>query len=514
MSSTRYADEGDELKQNRWASSPDFSTSVNALIAAKRIALITDRDLCGLLWFIQWRSLEPRGLRRLAEQLVAAFPERLGTPAMRRFHCKPGKKLPRAQTIEIRDEFPGDYPLRGEPTEVWSLGHAEELLGGSEQADSDRPRCKYVDDAPAFYRTDDFLNEAAARCEDLHEHLMRLCVNPGIKLDRVNPKHWDIDAAGVWYFDSLLDALKQFRSERQRGDGLADTETNRHINSALDFCFRRSRMILIEGKAGIGKTAALKAWCDRQQGLARYVEVPSSNDDRSFFSAIAESLGVAKGTAYNGQQIKLRVEEALRASGLMLVMDESQFLWPQYIRPQGIPSRIQWIKSAFDAGTPIALAALPKFSEWQSLYAKRTLWDDDQLERRLNRKVPLPDAHSKEDLLKIARARHPDGDKASWTLLAGYALAAAKKQASAITEALESALDMAQQDGRDAINYDDIDAAVQLDFKPLPAPARVEKGKTTQPARSVQPTCREIEKPLSSTRRASSNWAELQTRIR
>src|SRR6266705_833566 len=138
----------------------------------------------------------------------------------------------------------------------------------------------------------------------------------------------------------------------------------------------------------------------------------------------------------------------------MLVFDESQFMWPQYIRPQGIPSRIQWIKSAFDAGTPIALAALPKFSEWQSLYARRTLWDDDQLERRLNRKVPLPDAHSKEDLLKIARARHPDGDKASWTLLAGYALAAAKKQASAITEALESALDMAQQQRRDAITYE------------------------------------------------------------
>ena len=154
----------------------------------------------------------------------------------------------------------------------------------------------------------------------------------------------------------------------------------------------------------------------------------------------------------------------------MLVLDESQFAWPQYPRPQGIPSRIQWIKTAFDAGTPIALVALPKFSEWQQLYAKRTLWDDDQLERRLNRKVPLPDAHSKEDLLKIARARHPSGDKASWTLLVGYALTATKKQASAIIEALESALDTAQQQGRDSITYEDIDAAVKQDFKPLPVP--------------------------------------------
>ncbi|MGB9476604.1 MAG: hypothetical protein WCE87_16185, partial [Candidatus Udaeobacter sp.] len=73
-------------------------------------------------------------------------------------------------------------------------------------------------------------------------------------------------------------------------------------------------------------------------------------------------------------------------------------------------------------------------------------------------------------LLKIARARHPSGDKASWTLLVGYALTATKKQASAITEALESAIDIAQQQGRDAITYDDIDAAVKLDLKPLQTP--------------------------------------------
>ncbi len=83
--------------------------------------------------------------------------------------------------------------------------------------------------------------------------------------------------------------------------------------------------------------------------------------------------------------------------------------------------------------------------------ARRTLWDDDQLKRRLNRKVLLPEAHSEDDLLEIAKARHPEGSKASWKLLMGYAMAAAKKQASAITEALESAADIAQQQGRDSI---------------------------------------------------------------
>jgi hypothetical protein len=471
MSSTRYAADGEELQQQRWASSPDFSTSINALIAAKRIALIENHELRELLWFIQWRSLETGGLRRLANELSARFPERVGTPRMRSANCQPVKILSRKETIAIREEFPlgtQQFRLRGEP-DLWS-----DEYGSA--------------DAPRSYQFDDFCQALAVAVEGLPEHLLRLCVNPGIKLDS-----FESDDAAVWYFNDLLSALKQIRSGGAGATILADTETNRQIHSALDFCFRRRRMILIEGKAGIGKTAALRAWCDQRRGLARYVEVPSSNDDRSFFAAIAETLGVARGTSYNGQQIKLRVEEALRVSGLMLVFDESQFLWPQYIRPQGIPARMQWIKTAFDAGTPIALAALPKFSEWQELYAKRTLWDDDQLERRLNRKVMLPDAHSQEDLLKIARTRHPNGDKASWKLLAGYALAATKKQASAITEALESAADIAQQAGRDAIGYDDIYAAMQNDFKALPRSSSI-----TRRASSLQSACRHTERPLQS----------------
>lgn len=479
MSSTRYAAEGDELQQQRWASSPEFSTSINALLAAKRIALIENRDLRELLWFIQWRSLEVGGLRRLAKELITRFPERFGTPRMRAAGYQPGKILSRTETLTIREEFPlgtQQFRLRGE-RDLWS-----EEYGTA--------------DAPRTYRFDDFRQVVAAAAEGLPEHLLRLCVNPEIKLDS-----FESDDATVWYFNNLLSALKHIRSSADDSTMLADTETNRQIHSALDFCFRRRRMILIEGKAGVGKTAALRAWCDRRGGLARYVEVPSSNDDRSFYAAIAEALGVARGTSYNGQQIKLRVADALRASGLMLVFDESQFLWPQYPRPQGIPSRMQWIKTAFDAGTPIALAALPKFSEWQELYAKRTLWDDDQLERRLNRKVMLADAHSEEDLLKIARTHHPGEDKASWKLLAGYALASAKKQASAITEALESARDFAEQQGRDAVTYEDIEAAVQLDFKPLPTPSRLlepdrESAQIERRAPALQPVCRRTKTSL------------------
>ena len=265
----------------------------------------------------------------------------------------------------------------------------------------------------------------------------------------------------------------------------------------LDFCYRQRRMVLIEGAAGIGKSVTVKAWCNRYPGLVRHVELPSSNDDRSFYAAIAEAVGVARGSAYNGQQIKLKVEEALRSSGLFLVLDEAQFAWPQkYNRPQGVPVRMQWIKTAFDAGTPIALVALPEFSDWQALYVKKTLWRDNQLIRRLNRTIRLPASHSKADLIKIAKAIHPGGDEASWKLLAGCALALPKKQASAISETFISARDIAQQDGRDQVTYEDIEAAIRFDFQPVEtAPAAAAKevsavalnGRCRRSAKAQQP---------------------------
>jgi hypothetical protein len=456
MSSTRHAATDSELHQQRFASDPEFSTSISALLAAKRIALIADRELRELLWFIQWRSLQPRGLRRLAEELTTKFSKRLGTPAMRGLRCKPGQNLTRSQVIKIRKEFPGGgnkFRLRGEPID----DDLDALL--------DRPTLKDYN-APESYRTDDFLNVIADEAERLHECLTRPCVDP------------ESDLNGVWYFDDLIGALRQLRRDsydspcgrvyRRETDAatLADTEPTRQIDHALDFCFRQRRMVLIEGESGIGKSETVKAWCDRQQGLARYVEIPSSNDDRSFFAAIAESIGVARGTSYNGQQIKLRVEEALRASGLMLVLDESQFAWPQYMRPQGIPARIQWIMTMFNAGTPIALVALPKFSKWRELYAAKTNWDQRQLQRRLNRPVRLPDEHLNEELAKIARAHLPEGDSRSLRLLTAWGIINRKQGrsgASSIFEAVQSAIYRAGCADRSTPTFADVEAALQHD---------------------------------------------------
>lgn len=466
MSNTRRSTSG-EFRQERFCSAPEFEgDSISGLSAAKRIAIIKDRSIREILWWIQWRSLAPAGLHELCDELIAAFPDRIGTATLRKLTVSKRQRMLRRSDIrQLREEcglydstaeaiLDRDFKLSEVPIEEWELD---------------------------FYK-----QYAIAAMAKLPRALKNYCLNPAADISKE-----------IWFFHDLVGALRVLRerfisSARSR---LADTVVTNQISQTLDFWFARRRMILIEGSAGIGRTATTKAWCDAHAGLVRYVEVPSSSDDRSFYASIARELGVARGTSFNGQQIKVRVEEMLATSDLMVAFDESQYLWTQAMHPRKTPDRLLWIKSAFDAGTPIALIAHNDFSKWQQHYVKRTLWTDEQFERRLNRRITLPPEHSKEDMLKIARAHFPAGDVCSLKLLASYALGTEKKQASGIVEVLESARYRAEQASRAEVTFEDIEAALIHDHAFLnPAPA----GDLQQP-------CKAVAKPPKTPRKIAAN---------
>lgn len=442
MSSTRYSKNGSQLSQERWCSSADFDTGINANLAAKRINLLTDDRIKNILWFIQWKSIQPGGLGLFARQLLEVCADRFGSPSLRKLKKAQGK-LSSEQVKEIMREWPVQqrfqFPLKGDNYDIVGM------FGGEDSSE----------DFPNSYDASELWAACKESAEGLADFLKVMCLDPS----------QTVSSFSVWYLDNLIECIEDVRNLEMTAtkNKLAETKISTEIIDTLDFAFRRGRMVLIEGKAGVGKSATVKSWCQQKSGLVRYVEVPSSNDDRSFYAVIGEALGVARGTAYNGQQIKLRVEEVLKTSGLMLVLDECQFLWPQFTRPRGTPIRLQWLKTMWDAGVKIALVAHSDFSKWQDLYVKKTCWSDEQFERRLNRKIRLPEIHPTEDLIKIAEALHPDGTLAQWKLLAGYARTATKKQASAILEALESAVDRAQQAGRTSASFEDIDAAISMD---------------------------------------------------
>ena len=486
MSSTRRALDSTDLHQNRWASSPEFTQSINGLLAAKRIREVDDPEMQKLLWFIQYRSLEPRGLKVLAAELIEEFPERLGTPTLREIGLRLHRRYRREQIEAIRREMPlhgSDFlPLRGdiEFLETAHSGNGRKIrrsrCAPTVPDDSDigdelrQKHPKPKDDRPSSYTGAEIKSVLDDAATGLPEHLARICLNPEIQLTSAHHPTYGNETATVWYFDDLLSALKILKQrfiDRARCQ-LAQTEITALIIDTLEFWQSgpSACMVLIMGKPGVGKTVTLRAVCDMSAGMVRYVETPASNSNRDFYAAVARSLGCADGASYNGSQIKSKVEETLHLSELSLVYDEAQMLWPQHARPQSRPERLQWIKTMLDSGTAVALVGLPEFRDWQELYVKKSLWKDEQLDRRLNRTVELA-SHTRMDLIRIARALHPDGDEPAWELLAGYALGSIKKRASAIAEALRSARYIARKEGRDVIKYEDIEAAVHLDFAPL-----------------------------------------------
>lgn len=249
----------------RWAASAEYNGAISALLAAKRIALVEDAETKAVLWWIQQRSLKPGGLQKLTKELFEFLPRSLGTATMRKNGgCQPGKIFPAAAVRAIRDEMPREYPhlpLRGDVVEDWESVWSETNPGVE----------SILTDAPASYSAEELLPIIRRAALSLPEHLTRLCLDPNIDLTNQKASAHSLrsqtppDSACVWYFGNLLDGLKAWR--KRCADvataALATTDVSEQIREALDFCFRRRRMILIEGVAGIGKSATSKAWCDR-----------------------------------------------------------------------------------------------------------------------------------------------------------------------------------------------------------------------------------------------------------
>ncbi len=431
MSSTRRATDG-LFHQERFCSSPEFEGDA--------------------------------GLQQLCEELGTSFPEHVGTPTLRKLIGSKRRVVRQDEIRALRKEC-GIFDDDDEYFTPETIDRNGFVL----------PKCPAREFEVEFYQT-----RTSDALSDLPQILTAFCLDPKADV-----------AKGVWFFSDLLGALAALRerfvsSARSR---LADTIVTRRINETLDFWFSRRRMVLIEGVAGIGRSETARAWCDAHAGLVRYVEVPSSSDDRSFFASMARQLGVARGASFKSQQIKVRVEEMLATSGLALLLDESQYLFGQYIRPRRTPDRLLWVKTVFDAGTPIGLVAHVAFSKCQAIFVQKTLWSDEQFERRVNRRITLPTEHSKQDMIKIARAHHPGGDMRSWKLLASYALGTEKKQASGVTEALESARYRAEKAGRNEAIFADIEAALIHDhcfLKPDTASAQNWTSvRVTAPAKSA-----------------------------
>jgi hypothetical protein len=295
--------------------------------------------------------------------------------------------------------------------------------------------------------------------------LERLCLDPRSAL------------ADVW--EALDDYRGKWISERPP---YAETAVSRSATAALEYTQSARTLALIDGPARIGKSFSARAFCEESAGLARYVQVPCSNDESSFFRAIGQSLGVSSSLQLKAAEMRARVEEVLQAGDLMLLLDEAHYLWPQQWQRYASPSRVNWIMTALvNCNVPVALVTTPQFYASQQRVERLTGWTSEQFIGRIGHVERLPNKLGRADLVKVAEALLPAADTATWGALAAYA-DLSKKHLASIEAISKRAAWLASQDGKQSATA----AYVRRAMKESVIPSDTALAESLAPARQAR----------------------------
>lgn len=510
MSNTRRTSGNGPLRQERFASSQEFERGLMANLVAKRCTVLERAEDRELVWFLQWRSHQDGGLKRLVADLCARFPDRIATPAMQQLGVKPGQIYNAKQVEQVRAEIPSgeiDFLLKGETDLAAFVSVPDEPTDpverytGTWRQDRESALSRVEADAakhPASYAAADF----STRCRDAAaQHLERqigeLCLDPSIALVDGSP----------WYFPTLVSTLRGLlaRHVATRRAATNNTAIGKQVFEALDYALATGKMVLIDGRERRGKSHATKSWCEQHQGAVRYALLEATNDDFSFFRILAESIGVSCSLKSKAQELRERVAETLQKSKLMLVIDEAHYLWPQSHYRHTTPGRINWLMTALvNHGVPVALVTTPQFFRSQKEIEDRTHWTSGQFTGRIGHYAKLPENLSQDDLRLVARTMLPEGDSRSIESLADYAQGS-KKYLAAVEDAASRARYLASKAGRNKVQFADVKQAILESVIPsdsalAAALAPAEKLRRKQPAAlPLQSRFTEPETPMQPT---------------
>ena len=288
------------------------------------------------------------------------------------------------------------------------------------------------------------------KVQERADYLRELCLNPATSFE-VGPNG----------FPDVINALRKYRTRliTAKRDSVFIAELGRKVFEVLDYTAYCRGLTLIQGDARLGKTHAGRTWCELHPGKARFVEVPTGNDEATFFRDLARGLGLGNFLNYKTVQIRERVESILRTGDLMLVLDEAQRLWPQTNIREGYPKRIAWVMTMANAGVPIGMISTPQFFVIQRVIEKNG-WNSSQLIGRLSLYESLPQDLSLDDLMGVARAVLPEANPAVLRALAVYARSSARYLA-AIDAIAKRARYIAMQTRRSVTTAEDVRKAMQ-----------------------------------------------------
>jgi len=345
MSTTRRADPDSPLAYGKYMSSPQFTAlrPVPANLVLPKALLYRDRKVRELAFFIQGMSIQPGGLTALAEQLVAWFPERCREEESKR-------------ASELR---------------LWALLAAHNDIGSVEKK------------SPSLQRR---------TAELLGEFLAELILNPEVSLSPIEAPCFD-------QIGAALDDFKRRHEESVLRDFVM-TEAGKVVTETLDQALSMSRMVVVEGNAGTGKSTNSAAWCAARPGQARRISLSGITNRTTFFQKIGAALGFAT-CQRKAQELQAKIEDFFARSKMMLVIDEAHYLFPQTVRVTSSPELVDWIDTALvNHGVPVALLCTDQFAKLKNRVERQTGWTSEQFMhrvfryRKLDAKPPLADVQA------------------------------------------------------------------------------------------------------------------------
>jgi hypothetical protein len=412
---------------------------INGLAVAKRCALLASPGKRELVWFIQGLSIQQgKGLGWLADGLLSGFADRIDvTPENRGL-------------ADMLEEFDLAQPPQS-------------------QEDIRRTRTAKVRAAlPRFLI--DFCIDPAIRfsipgenpCEEQEALMMEWQLG-----GRVYQKEAQLE-----YFQDIVGALVEFkrRYEADIRKQTLLTAIGRKVWRQLDDMLKLRTLGMILGREGRGKTVAAQAWCDCHLGRARFVSLKGVSTKTTQFRAMSLALGVTHGSSRKSGEMQAGVEEVLRLSGLMPVIDEAHFFFNQGPRMYTRPEMLDWIDTALcNPPLPVALIATPQFLDCIQKAAVQTGWNYLQFKRRCKRLEVLPDKNTVADIEAVARKLAPGATTPAIKEIVGYAMLS-RRDLSAVGDVVREAKLLAEQTGADTLTYDHIKSAVHEVLLPSDQP--------------------------------------------
>jgi hypothetical protein len=436
-------------------SSPEFAglQGISGTAVAKRCALLGSSEKRELLLFIQGRSLDPGGLKKLVRELLEMFPKRIVCP----------------DRGDIDWTFGGSDKLTSEECIQLALGRWRWPETDQEQPD----------------------------VQSMEEFLIDLCINPRLlirlKQGELEPSGFDIDLAShefpeiddrdfivadLSYFRDIVGALVEYKrryEDRARAE-FCLTAIGRQIWEQLDAALKSKTMSVIDGREGRGKTEAVLAWCNCHLGVARFITLKGTNTKTAHFRKFAEAFGVGHGNSHKVSQMQANVEEVLAVSGLMPVIDEAHYFFNQSPRMKARPEMLDWIDTALcNPPLPVALITTPQFLICMERAADQVGWNYRQFRRRCKRYVRLPEKNTPEDIEAVARWLLPGADRATIKQVMGYE-ALSKRDLSAVGDVAKEAKLLAEEAGASRVTFEHVKRAIDGVLFPSDVPwAEMEK---------------------------------------